>query len=436
MSFINRWGECCVTPTRTLALAITDHHRRALSLSWSPSKRDLFTLLWSLRSLRDQSERFLPEKARHKRQALQDMTRPLKLWLYRHRENPYPSKSEKLELVKTSQMSLTQVSNWFANARRRLKNTVQGDGISWARRIQAYNDFAEGNAELFSIPSSEDEDDDPRPGSDHQRHEDASRRSIDLEEVESPRLVLDLPADELSPLRRVDYQSAKRKREGDNAVDESNGHVDDVGQNGRDSKRRGPQETEGIAGERGTTPSPAPTLTSSLSDVGCGVTSPGSAPSSTPGPPVFPASGRQMTPPVGTSAGGGVGMGSGGSGGAACHKYKHSMMQRYLHDASQQAAISNDLDLASARFRHRHLSSSTGSHDFEYLSTSSVSSPSHEPQDPQPDAFDDFSEEFESIAIRRRLSENTSAANDEMYWKEIGAALALTTLARSNVTPK
>ncbi|GFS15278.1 homeobox protein Mohawk [Elysia marginata] len=109
-------------------------------------------------------------------------------------------------------------------------------------------------------------------------------------------------------------------------------------------------------------------------------------------------------------------------------------MARYLHDASQQAAITHDLDLAGARFRHRHLSSSTGSHDFEYLSTSSVSSPSHEPQDPQPDAYDDFSEEFESIAIRRRLSDNTASANDEMYWKEIGAALALTTLARSNVT--
>ena len=61
---------------------------------------------------------------------------------------------------------ILQVSNWFANARRRLKNTVQGDGISWSRRIQAYNECAEGNAELFSIPSSEEEDDDDclRPG--------------------------------------------------------------------------------------------------------------------------------------------------------------------------------------------------------------------------------------------------------------------------------
>ncbi|GFS15273.1 homeobox protein Mohawk-like [Elysia marginata] len=57
-----------------------------------------------------------------------------------------------------------EVSNWFANARRRLKNTVQGEGISWSRRIQAYNDFAEGNAELFSIPSSEEEEEEEEEG--------------------------------------------------------------------------------------------------------------------------------------------------------------------------------------------------------------------------------------------------------------------------------
>ena len=55
----------------------------------------------------------------------QDMVRPLKQWLLRHRHNPYPTKAEKLELAAGSSMSLVQVSNWFANARRRLKNVVQ-----------------------------------------------------------------------------------------------------------------------------------------------------------------------------------------------------------------------------------------------------------------------------------------------------------------------
>ncbi|XP_025076650.1 iroquois-class homeodomain protein irx-1-like isoform X3 [Pomacea canaliculata] len=99
--------------------------------------------------------RFVPEKTRHKRQALQDMTRPLKHWLLKHRDNPYPSKAEKLELVSSSQMTLTQVSNWFANARRRLKNTVKQPDLTWASRIKLYNSCVQGNAELFSLGSDD-----------------------------------------------------------------------------------------------------------------------------------------------------------------------------------------------------------------------------------------------------------------------------------------
>jgi len=43
------------------------------------------------------------------------------VWLYWHIKNPYPSKAEKLTLAIIAKMSLTQVSTWFANARRRLK---------------------------------------------------------------------------------------------------------------------------------------------------------------------------------------------------------------------------------------------------------------------------------------------------------------------------
>ncbi|XP_056149795.1 homeobox protein Mohawk-like [Lampris incognitus] len=101
-------------------------------------------------------------KVRHKRQTLQDMARPLKHWLYKHRDNPYPTKTEKVLLALGSHMTLVQVSNWFANARRRLKNTVRQPDLSWALRIKLYNRYIQGNAERLSVCSddsnSEDEE--------------------------------------------------------------------------------------------------------------------------------------------------------------------------------------------------------------------------------------------------------------------------------------
>lgn len=53
--------------------------------------------------------------------AARESSAALKAWLARHPRNPYPSKGEKVMLAVLSHMSLTQVSTWFANARRRLK---------------------------------------------------------------------------------------------------------------------------------------------------------------------------------------------------------------------------------------------------------------------------------------------------------------------------
>ncbi|XP_072364499.1 mohawk homeobox a [Scyliorhinus torazame] len=109
----------------------------------------------SQRGLRHRSSRQGGGKVRHKRQALQDMARPLKQWLYKHRDNPYPTKTEKILLALGSQMTLVQVSNWFANARRRLKNTVRQPDLSWALRIKLYNKYVQGNAERLSISSDD-----------------------------------------------------------------------------------------------------------------------------------------------------------------------------------------------------------------------------------------------------------------------------------------
>lgn len=52
-------------------------------------------------------------------------------------------------------LSDNQVSNWFANARRRLKNTVRQPDLSWALRIKLYNKYVQGNAERLSISSDD-----------------------------------------------------------------------------------------------------------------------------------------------------------------------------------------------------------------------------------------------------------------------------------------
>ncbi|KAM8861871.1 Iroquois homeobox protein 5a-like isoform 2-T2 [Synchiropus picturatus] len=56
-----------------------------------------------------------------RKNATRDATATLKAWLNEHCKNPYPTKGEKIMLAIVTRMTLTQVSTWFANARRRLK---------------------------------------------------------------------------------------------------------------------------------------------------------------------------------------------------------------------------------------------------------------------------------------------------------------------------
>ncbi|XP_004431663.1 PREDICTED: iroquois-class homeodomain protein IRX-6 [Ceratotherium simum simum] len=59
--------------------------------------------------------------AGRRKNATRETTSTLKAWLNEHRKNPYPTKGEKIMLAIITKMTLTQVSTWFANARRRLK---------------------------------------------------------------------------------------------------------------------------------------------------------------------------------------------------------------------------------------------------------------------------------------------------------------------------
>lgn len=84
-----------------------------------------------------------------RKNATRETTSTLKAWLYEHRKNPYPTKGEKIMLAIITKMTLTQVSTWFANARRRLKKENK---MTWSPR----NRCGDGRKEDYE--SDEDED--------------------------------------------------------------------------------------------------------------------------------------------------------------------------------------------------------------------------------------------------------------------------------------
>uniref|UniRef100_A0A914I5V5 Homeobox domain-containing protein n=1 Tax=Globodera rostochiensis TaxID=31243 RepID=A0A914I5V5_GLORO len=72
----------------------------------------------------------VPTEIRRKN-ATREVTAPLKRWLNDHRKNPYPTKADKVTLAVITNMTMTQVSTWFANARRRLKKENK---MTWSPR--------------------------------------------------------------------------------------------------------------------------------------------------------------------------------------------------------------------------------------------------------------------------------------------------------------
>lgn len=93
------------------------------------------------------------ELGRAKVAAARESTGALKAWLARHPRNPYPSKGEKVMLAVVSRMSLTQVSTWFANARRRLKKENKA---GWAPRGASDGEDSEGEGAPPGAPPGPD----------------------------------------------------------------------------------------------------------------------------------------------------------------------------------------------------------------------------------------------------------------------------------------
>ncbi|XP_053452686.1 iroquois-class homeodomain protein IRX-4 [Nycticebus coucang] len=82
-----------------------------------------------------------------RKNATRETTSTLKAWLQEHRKNPYPTKGEKIMLAIITKMTLTQVSTWFANARRRLKKENK---MTWPPRNKCADEkrtYPEGEEE-------------------------------------------------------------------------------------------------------------------------------------------------------------------------------------------------------------------------------------------------------------------------------------------------
>ncbi|KAM9408737.1 iroquois-class homeodomain protein IRX-3a [Pholidichthys leucotaenia] len=103
--------------------------------------------------------------------ATRESTSTLKAWLSEHRKNPYPTKGEKIMLAIITKMTLTQVSTWFANARRRLKKENK---MTWTPRNRTDE---EGNVYTSDHEGEE--------GDKREDEEEIDLENIDTENIES-----------------------------------------------------------------------------------------------------------------------------------------------------------------------------------------------------------------------------------------------------------
>nr|XP_034839159.1 homeobox protein caupolican-like [Maniola hyperantus] len=98
--------------------------------------------------------------AARRKNATRESTATLKAWLNEHKKNPYPTKGEKIMLAIITKMTLTQVSTWFANARRRLKKENK---MTWEPKNKTDDDDD-------TMLSDEEKDDDKiKPNKDEER---------------------------------------------------------------------------------------------------------------------------------------------------------------------------------------------------------------------------------------------------------------------------
>ncbi|GFT88815.1 iroquois-class homeodomain protein IRX-6 [Nephila pilipes] len=136
-------------------------------------------------------DRFDPvDPEARRRNATRETTSTLKAWLNEHRKNPYPTKGEKIMLAIITKMTLTQVSTWFANARRRLKKENK---MTWEPRNKTGDDM--------DMSADEDDDKDDQNGDDPKSEGSDCNENQKSQETESLKKRIteeDIPARESS----------------------------------------------------------------------------------------------------------------------------------------------------------------------------------------------------------------------------------------------
>ncbi|KAI1890131.1 hypothetical protein AGOR_G00170480 [Albula goreensis] len=130
----------------------------------------------------------------YRKNATRDATATLKAWLNEHRKNPYPTKGEKIMLAIITKMTLTQVSTWFANARRRLKKENK---MTWTPRNRSEDEEEDENIDLEK--NDDDESHKPIDKGDSTDNESAEHKLI-TEDITGDRFKDEIPAKEIDPL--------------------------------------------------------------------------------------------------------------------------------------------------------------------------------------------------------------------------------------------
>ncbi|MBN3322927.1 IRX2 protein, partial [Atractosteus spatula] len=166
----------------------------------------------------------------YRKNATRDATATLKAWLQEHRKNPYPTKGEKIMLAIITKMTLTQVSTWFANARRRLKKENK---MTWAPRNK-----------------SEDEDEEDGDG---ERKDDHSEKNHDNSETSAEDEGISLHVDTLTD------HSCSAESDGERVSCRIGDVVCESGSDTKDKCEDDDNDIENEERERGLSPKPVTT---------------------------------------------------------------------------------------------------------------------------------------------------------------------------------